>query len=339
MKSGDNMKVKDILLNLRKHNNLTQEEMAKKLFVTRQAVSRWENGETIPNVDTLKLISNIFDISINSLITDNKLKDMQDDKINSNRFLGFAQLYENSRPTIPESACAMVLNYLEHKPEQIVDLGCGTGLSTLAWVGKCEHIIGIDPNEEMLSVARQKSNDISFINAYSDNTTLPDNSADIVICSQSFHWMNPTDTLTEVSRILKPNGVFATIDCDWPPVCSLEVELAYSQLLNKVRFIELKNKDVFKTFQRWNKDKHLQNIKQSGYFRYSRELVFMNKEKCNADRFIGIALSQGGLQTILKTQPDLIEKDIELFEKKIKSIYSNSEFDIDFCYRMRIGVK
>lgn len=333
------MEVKDILFNLRKNNNLTQDEMAKKLFVTRQAVSRWENGETIPNVDTLKLISNIFDISINSLITDNKLNDIHDDKINSNRFLGFAQLYENNRPTIPNQACDIVLNYLEHKPNQIVDLGCGTGLSTMVWLDRCNNIIGIDPNEEMLSIAKRKSDDVSFIKAYSDDTILPNYSTDIVICSQSFHWMNPTDTLKEVNRILKSNGVFATVDCDWPPVCNLEAELAYSQLLNKVRFIELENNDIFKTFQRWNKDKHLKNIKQSGYFRYCREIVFVNKAKCNADRFIGIALSQGGLQMILKTQPDLIENDIELFEKKIKSIYGDSEFDISFCYRMRIGVK
>ena len=339
IKLGDNMEVKDILFNIRKNNNLTQDEMAKKLFVTRQAVSRWENGETIPNVETLKLISNIFDISINSLLTDNKLNDIQDDKINANRFLGFAQLYEHSRPTIPDSVCDIVLNYLEHKSSQIVDLGCGTGLSTMAWIDKCDNIIGIDPNEEMLSIAKQKNKDISYIKAYSDNTTLPDNSTDIVICSQSFHWMNPTDTLAEVNRILKPNGVFATVDCDWPPVCSLEAELAYSQLLNKVRFIELENENIFKTFQRWNKDKHLQNIKQSGYFKYCREIVFLNKEKCNADRFIGIALSQGGLQTVLKTQPSLIENDSELFEKKIKSIYGDNEFDISFCYRMRIGVK
>ena len=116
IKLGENMEVKEILLNLRKTNNLTQDEMAKKQFVTRQAVSRWENGETTPNVDTLKLISNIFDISINSLITDNKLNDIQDDKINPNRFLGFTQLYENSRPTIPNLVCDIVLNYLEHKP-------------------------------------------------------------------------------------------------------------------------------------------------------------------------------------------------------------------------------
>jgi len=278
-------------------------------------------------------------MSINSLITDNKVNDIQDDKINANRFLGFAQLYENSRPTIPNQACDIVLNYLERGPNQIVDLGCGTGLSTMAWVGKCDNIIGIDPNDEMLSIAKRKNKDVSFIKAYSDNTTLPDNSTDVIICSQSFHWMNPTDTLAEVNRILKPNGIFATVDCDWPPVCSLEAEIAYSQLLNKVRFIELENKDIFKTFQRWNKDKHLQNIKQSGYFRYCREIFFMNKEKSKADRFIGIALNQGGLQTILKTQPDLIENDIELFEKKIKSIYSDKEFDISFCYHMRIGVK
>ena len=191
----------------------------------------------------------------------------------------------------------------------------------------------------MLSIAKKKNNGISFIKAYSDNTTLSENSTDIVICSQSFHWMNPTDTLAEVNRILKSNGVFATVDCDWPPVCCLDAEIAYSQLLNKVRFIELENEDVFKTFQRWKKDKHLKNIKQSGYFRYCREIVLLNKEKCNADRFIGIALSQGGLQTILKTQPNLIESDIELFDKKIKYIYGDSEFNISFCYRMRLGVK
>ena len=55
--------------------------------------------------------------------------------------------------------------------------------------------------------------------------------------------MNPTDILTEVNRILKPNEVFAPRS----PVCSLESELAYSQLLNKVGFIELENKDIFKT--------------------------------------------------------------------------------------------
>ena len=62
------MDTKDILLGIRQKSHLTQEEMAQKLFVTRQAVSRWEQGETIPSTDILKLISKEFNVSINTLL-------------------------------------------------------------------------------------------------------------------------------------------------------------------------------------------------------------------------------------------------------------------------------
>ena len=62
------METKDIILELRTKNGLSQEELAEKIFVTRQAVSRWENGETVPNTDTLKLLSQLFDVSINTLL-------------------------------------------------------------------------------------------------------------------------------------------------------------------------------------------------------------------------------------------------------------------------------
>lgn len=62
------METKDILLELRKKNNLTQDELAEKLFITRQAVSRWESGETTPNIETLKSLSTLFDVSINTLL-------------------------------------------------------------------------------------------------------------------------------------------------------------------------------------------------------------------------------------------------------------------------------
>ncbi len=62
------METKDILLELRTKSGLSQEELAEKLYVTRQAVSRWENGETQPNTETLKLLSRLFDVSINTLL-------------------------------------------------------------------------------------------------------------------------------------------------------------------------------------------------------------------------------------------------------------------------------
>ena len=62
------MATKDVILSLRTKNGLSQDELAEKVFVTRQAVSRWENGETTPNTETLKLLSKLFDVSINTLL-------------------------------------------------------------------------------------------------------------------------------------------------------------------------------------------------------------------------------------------------------------------------------
>lgn len=62
------MGTKDAILELRKRLNMSQDEFAEKLFVTRQAVSRWEKGDTIPNTDTLKLIVKTFNMSVDQLL-------------------------------------------------------------------------------------------------------------------------------------------------------------------------------------------------------------------------------------------------------------------------------
>ena len=62
------MKTQEIIHNLRTNMGLSQDELAEKVFVTRQAVSRWENGDTVPNTDTLKLLSRVFNVSINTLL-------------------------------------------------------------------------------------------------------------------------------------------------------------------------------------------------------------------------------------------------------------------------------
>ena len=62
------METKAIIVELRTKNGLSQEALAEKIFVTRQAVSRWETGETVPNTETLKLLSKLFDVSINTLL-------------------------------------------------------------------------------------------------------------------------------------------------------------------------------------------------------------------------------------------------------------------------------
>lgn len=62
------MDTKDVILDLRTKKGFSQDELAEKVYVTRQAVSRWETGETVPNTETLKLLSKLFDVSINTLL-------------------------------------------------------------------------------------------------------------------------------------------------------------------------------------------------------------------------------------------------------------------------------
>ena len=62
------MNTGEVIHELRTKNGLSQDELAEKVFVTRQAVSRWENGETVPGTETLKLLSGLFNVSINTLL-------------------------------------------------------------------------------------------------------------------------------------------------------------------------------------------------------------------------------------------------------------------------------
>lgn len=62
------MECKDVLISLREKKGLSQQELADRMFVTRQAVSRWERGETLPSSDLLKKLSEVFQVSINTLL-------------------------------------------------------------------------------------------------------------------------------------------------------------------------------------------------------------------------------------------------------------------------------
>lgn len=67
---------------LRTDNNLNQEQLAEKLFVTRTAISKWETGKGYPSIDSLKLLSDLFSVSIDELISndDVECKKLIDDK-------------------------------------------------------------------------------------------------------------------------------------------------------------------------------------------------------------------------------------------------------------------
>jgi len=263
---------------------------------------------------------------------------MNNEYVNIDRFKGFAELYDMNRPKSPTYVATFLTQYLGYQPQIVVDIGCGTGLSTFIWKDIADTVIGIEPNEDMLSYAIVKisnEDNIEFIKAFSDNTTLSHGVADIVTCSQSFHWMEPISTLREVNRILKPGGIFAVYDCDWPPLVNPALDTAYQELDEYADMTEVEISD----FKQYPKDKHLENIKNSGYFRFTREVVFANTESCDATRYYNLALSQGGIQVILKKNPLLIEKRLLEFKGLVDKFFELETLPIVFCYRMRLGVK
>lgn len=67
---------------LRKKNNLSQEELAEKVGVARQTISKWEIGDTTPDINQVKIISKIFNISIDELV-DNDINNVIVEKISN----------------------------------------------------------------------------------------------------------------------------------------------------------------------------------------------------------------------------------------------------------------
>lgn len=93
---------------------------------------------------------------------------------NANRFTGFADTYDSARPAMPTYPVKIITKYLGKAPNTVIDLGCGTGLSTLAWQSSCKKVIGVEPSADMLSVAKKKETDsISFTQGFGDNTGFP----------------------------------------------------------------------------------------------------------------------------------------------------------------------
>ena len=72
---GGYMKIGNKMLELRKQNNMSQEQLAEKMNVARQTISKWELGETSPDLEQSKRLSQIFNVSLDDLVN-NEIKNI-----------------------------------------------------------------------------------------------------------------------------------------------------------------------------------------------------------------------------------------------------------------------
>jgi SAM-dependent methyltransferase len=252
---------------------------------------------------------------------------------------GFAARYDRFRPRPPLALLQLLCRYARReRPQLVVDLGCGTGLSTRAWSGTAERVVGIEPNPAMLAVADQdQAPSVEYREAYAHATGLADGGADIVTTSQSLHWMEPGPTFAEAARILRPGGVFAAYDYDWPPVVEAEVDEAF--IAYQVRRAEARaRRGLQRGADRWAKHEHLDRMRESGRFRFCREVVLHSLEDGDAERVGGFAHSLG-LPVADPDDPEL-EQELRLDELAgvAREVLGDRTVPFLFGYRVRIGV-
>ena len=262
-----------------------------------------------------------------------------------NIWSGETALYDETRPHAP-GVLLDICSQLVHLPGPpvVVDLGSGTGLSTVLWAERARQVIGIEPNAEMRAQAERQQflsphgERIQYRDGLSTQTGLETDSVDIVTCSQSLHWMEPEPTFAEVTRILRPGGLFVAYDYDWPPTVAWEVEQAYHEVIARFRQIRAE-RAIERGVKSWSKEQHLTRMQESGQFRYVKELVVHQIEEGNAERFIGLTLSYG-IARYLK-QRYLTEQEVGLdhLRRVAQDFIGPEPIPWYFSYRVRLGIK
>src|SRR5438270_3368696 len=255
---------------------------------------------------------------------------------------GKASSYNRVRPTPPPALLDLLTQLIGMPhPALVVDVGSGTGLSTAIWGERAQRVIGIDPNADMRKEAVRKVEDhpyaaqIEYREGLAHRTGLPDGCADIVIAAQSFHWMEPTATLAEIARILRPGGLFAAYDYDWPPTLHWELDRLTQEVGS--RLVELvRERGLAHSFKMWSKDRHLDRMRESAHFRFTREVLLHHIEQGDAARFLEMMRSNA-----FSHQFQFTEQEIGFDRLRQAALQHIGSEPIPWylSYRVRIGIK
>jgi len=260
---------------------------------------------------------------------------------NLERFSGFADVYDKYRPA-PPTVLASILTGLANTlyPRLVVDLGSGTGLSARYWADKAEQVIGVEPTLDMRKQAEAQTEaaKVTYREGFSHQTGLSNSCAQIVTCSQSLHWMEPQSTFEEAARILVQGGVFAAFDYDWPPTTSnWQADQAFHDCNATVAKFE-KELQIEKPARRWAKDEHLARMQNSGCFRYTKEIVAHHSDKGNAERLIGLMMSQGSVMTLIKNGISESQLGMDVFKRVVTRTLGEENKVWYWSSRIRYGI-
>jgi SAM-dependent methyltransferase len=288
----------------------------------------------------------------------------------ADRFSGFGDLYDGVRPVPPIELGELVAAYCELAPKLVVDMGSGTGLSTRWAAGWAVEVVGVEPSQDMREIAeRHAAPGVTFVEGWSHQTGVPAGTADAVLAVQALHWMEPEPTFQEVARVLRPGGVFAAIDCDWPPVVGDHIaERAWDDCRRQIRVYESRladglsgdalrasvspadrdgasysssdahrNRRLPEGVRSWSKSGHLDRLNASGLFAWCREVALASTDRGDAERFVGLLKSQGDYQALRRYGLDDADLGVDCFEHLVNERLGHHLRPWRFIYRARLA--
>jgi ubiquinone/menaquinone biosynthesis C-methylase UbiE len=271
------------------------------------------------------------------------LNEFSRDAIRQSGYLraGFADFYDANRPRPPNVLLDALARYAGGAPlDLVVDLGSGTGLSARAWSTRAGEVFGVEPNPAMLAAAEERTfeTNVHYVEAFANETGLPDDSAELVTCSQSFHWMQRELVLAEAARVLRLGGVFAAYDYDMPPLVHPEIDAAFREHLDLRRRV----RDLHRVEAGWTrtpKATHLDAIRESRHFRYTREAVFHDSAEVDAERILGLARSLGLVPELRALGATDEQLGLTRLDEVTHRVVGDRRVSWVLGYRVRLGVK
>lgn len=260
---------------------------------------------------------------------------------NVERFTGFADLYDRHRAGPPTALATLITQFSGIvRPQLVVDLGSGTGLSTRYWADKAERVVGVEPTPDMRrqAEAATKAPNISHREGFSHQTGLDAGAAQVVVCMQALHWMDPTATFDEAARILEPGGVFVACDYDWPPLSGCwQVDAEFERCVATARRLE-KDLKVDVGVRQWDKAGHFARMQASNRFRFLKDTAVHHQDDGNAERLVGLFLSQGYVMALLRAGVSEHELGLPELRTLANKFLGNQPRPFLWSARVRLGL-
>lgn len=233
-----------------------------------------------------------------------------------------AQEYARYRPSHSADAISAILDGLASSSQlTVADIGAGTGIASRQLGDLGVKVLAVEPNNAMIQAAEHHPL-VEFRAGTAENTTLADNSVDLITSFQAFHWFDTLPTLQEFHRILKPTGRLALVWSMWDESDSFTQEL--SELVTTAS-------DTTPKHQNWESKVGIPP--ENKYFSSFDRFEFFYKEQRDLADLIGLVESQGFIDLAGMKHEQLIE-DL----KKLHQKWSGDRGSVFLVYRTEVYI-